>query len=174
LIYVARFVEQKNHCFLIEVLSQLPDTVTLTLVGDGPLRQRVVSWAREAGVGHRLRFTGLIPREEVYNELRSADVFVSTSVWEGLPIAVLEAMALRRPVVLSDIGPHREIAELGAEVKIVPLRVPEWRDVIEHWASLASEELARIGERNRRTVEAALSLGHMHDASSEIYQQLTP
>ena len=173
LVNVGRFVEQKNHRFLIDLLAALPTEMTLTLVGDGPLRPRVLEWAQQLGVADRVRFTGVVPREDVYRELLGGDVFVSGSLWEGLPIAVLEAMALRRPVLLSDIGPHREIAEVGDGTRVLPLDVSRWAAELNRWASDGSHELAELGDRNRKTMEDHLSLERIHRAYSRLYEQLT-
>ena len=173
LVNVGRFVEQKNHRFLIDLLAQLPEATTLTLVGDGPLRPQVLEWAQQRGVANRVRFTGVVPREEVYRELLAADVFVSGSLWEGLPIAVLEAMALRRPVLLSDIGPHREIAEVGDGTRVLPLDVAAWVAELNRWAAEGDQMLAQLGARNRRTMEDHLSLERMHRSYTRLYQQLT-
>ena len=172
LLYVARFVKQKNHRFLIELLTQLPSNVRLTLVGDGVLRQQVARWAKEAGVEDRVRFTGLVPRDAVYDEMSRADVFVSASRWEGLPVAVLEAMASRLPLIVSDIEPHREIAAVAPSMKLLPLRTDAWRDLLREWASLPRQELRRLGERNREAVVAELSLARMHERYTEIYQRI--
>ena len=174
LVNVGRFVEQKNHRFLIDLLAQLPETMTLTLIGDGPLRPRILEWAQQRGVANRVRFTGVVPREEVYRELLAADVFVSGSLWEGLPIAVLEAMALRRPVLLSDIGPHREIAEVGDGTRVLPLDVAGWVAELKQWAADGTQTLAQLGARNRRTMEDHLSLERMHRSYSRVYEELTP
>jgi glycosyltransferase involved in cell wall biosynthesis len=172
LLYVARFVKQKNHQFLIDLLTQLPSDVRLTLVGDGVLRQQVARWAREAGLEDRVQFTGLIPRDAVYDEMSRADVFVSSSRWEGLPVAALEAMASRLALVVSDIEPHREIAEAAPSVKLLPLRMDAWRDLLREWASLPRHELRRLGERNRQAVVAELSLARMHERYTEIYRRI--
>jgi glycosyltransferase involved in cell wall biosynthesis len=172
LLYVARFVKQKNHRFLIDLLAQLPANVTLTLVGEGVLRQQVARWVGDARLTDRVRFTGLIPREAVYEEMTRADVFVSTSRWEGLPVALLEAMAARLPLIASDIEPHREIASVAPSVKLLPFRLEMWRDVLADWASLPKQELKRTGERNREAVAAELSLARMHERYTEIYQRI--
>ena len=173
LVNVGRFVEQKNHRFLIDLLAQLPDTMTLTLVGDGPLRPQVLEWAQQRGIANRVRFTGVVPREDVYRELLAADVFVSGSLWEGLPIAVLEAMALRRPVLLSDIGPHREIAEVGDGTRVLPLEVGSWAAELKRWAADRTQILAQLGARNRTTMEDHLSLERMHRSYTRVYEELT-
>ena len=173
LVNVGRFVAQKNHRFLIDLLAQLPETMTLTLVGDGPLRPQVREWAQQRGVAGRIRFTGVIPREDVYRELLAADAFVSGSLWEGLPIAVLEAMALRRPVLLSDIGPHREIAEVGDGARVLPLEVGRWAAELQRWAADGTQTLAQLGARNRRTMEDHLSLARMHRSYTQVYEELT-
>ena len=68
----------------------------------------------------RVTMTGLIPRDEVFLRCASADVLVSTSHGEGLPVAVIEAMAAGCPVILSDIPPHRELMD-GED--FVPLEI---------------------------------------------------
>ena len=84
-----------------------PDLV-LVFVGAGELE---AACRREAGGDARIRFEG--QAEEVSNYLRAADFLVSASRSEGLPNAVLEAMACGLRVVLSDIGPHRELLQLA-------------------------------------------------------------
>jgi glycosyltransferase involved in cell wall biosynthesis len=172
LISVGRFVEAKNHRFLIDLLSQLPENITLTLVGDGPLRQQVAGWVSDARLSHRVRLTGLLPREEVYNELRQADVLVSSSLWEGLPIAALEAMTVGLPVILSDIQPHGEIKEVVPDAEVLPLRLHEWRELLQRWSFLPRDELTRIGEQNREAVVSGLSLARMHERYTEVYRHL--
>jgi glycosyltransferase involved in cell wall biosynthesis len=172
LLCVARFVRQKNHRFLIQLLSELPAGFTLVLVGEGVLRQQVLRWAKEAGVEERVIFTGLIPRDAVYDEMSRADVFVSTSCWEGLPVAALEAMATKLPLVVSDIAPHQEIAAMAPSVKLLPLQIDAWRELLSQWACLPRQELRRIGERNREAVAAQLSLDRMHARYTEIYRSI--
>lgn len=172
LISVGRFVEPKNHRFLIELLSQLPGHVTLTLVGEGPLRRQVAAWVSDAGLASRVRFTGLIPREEVYEEMLHADVLVSSSLWEGLPIAALEAMTVGLPVILSDIESHREIAEVASRAEVLPLGLRDWRELLNRWSTMPRAELTRIGEQNREAVVAELSLARMHERYTEVYRCL--
>jgi glycosyltransferase involved in cell wall biosynthesis len=172
LVNVGRFVEQKYPRFLIELLARLPRPFSLTLVGDGPLRPSAEALARQLGVEDRVRFTGVIPREEVYRELLEGDLFISGSRWEGLPIAVLEAMALSRPVLLSDIPSHREIAELGGAVPVLPHDLDAWVRALGEIAALPPAARAAQGAANRRLVESALSLERMHQAYTELYQRL--
>lgn len=171
LINVGKFTRQKGHDFLLDVVSRLPDT-GLTLVGDGPERARIEARVRDEGLGARVRFTGLVPRETVYAELLAADLFVSPALWEGLPIAVLEAMALGRPVLLSDIPPHAEIRREAAELELLPFDAEQWVGAIERYAGRAPESLMSEGRANRRTVEGAFTLARMHDRYSEIYDRL--
>lgn len=171
LINVGKFTEQKGHDFLLDVVRRLPD-VGLTLVGDGSLRRRIETRVKEEGLGDRVRFTGLVPRETVYAELLAADLFVSPALWEGLPIAVLEAMALGRPVLLSDIQPHMEIQREGPELPLLPFDPAAWTEAIERRAGRSAESLRAEGEANRRTVEGAFTLARMHEGYSEVYDML--
>ncbi|MFH1724056.1 MAG: glycosyltransferase [Elusimicrobiota bacterium] len=82
-------------------------------IGDGELRPQVDKMARDQGLGERFSVTGWLPQPEAVERLRGADLFVHYSRWEGLPNAVLEAMALGLPVIVSDIPGNRELVRPG-------------------------------------------------------------
>ena len=93
---------------------------SLAFIGEGGLRGSLNKYIEASGVDDRITLTGLIDRDAVFTRCAQADLFVSASYGEGLPVAVLEAMAARCPVVLSDIPPHREIAEGVDFIPLVP------------------------------------------------------
>jgi glycosyltransferase involved in cell wall biosynthesis len=97
----ARLHEQKGHAFLLQAAAQVPNA-TFVLAGDGPLRAELEARAHELGVAERCVFLG--NRTDVTELLAAADLFVLPSLYEGLPVSVLEAMAARRPVVATAIG----------------------------------------------------------------------
>jgi len=172
LINVGKFTEQKGHAFLLDVLKLLPD-VELVLVGEGGLRPAIRARVERDNLVGRVRFTGLVPRERVYAELLEADLFVSPALWEGLPIAVLEAMALAKPVLLSDIAPHREIRREQPDLPLVDFNPEAWAGAIRSLLGLGSEGLARVGASHRATVERAFTLARMHERYTDVYESLT-
>lgn len=93
----------------------------LLFVGDGTLRAPLETSVRDLGLQSYVSFTGIVARAEVYRILDRADVFVSTSGGEGLPVALLEAMGCGCPAVASDIAPHREITRVAPELALVPV-----------------------------------------------------
>ncbi len=105
--------EVKGQAVAIEACRRLVDAgvdVRATLVGDGPDRDRLVALAAERGLADRVRITGRVPRPEVRAVLEGADVLVAPSVptangrREGIPVAILEAMAVGVPVVASRLS----------------------------------------------------------------------
>lgn len=102
--HVGRFEAQKNHTFLLRVaaeyLRMAPETIFL-LVGDGPLRKDIEREARELGIERQICFAGV--RKDVPALMRGVmDVFVLPSLFEGLPLVLLEAQAAGLPCLLSD------------------------------------------------------------------------
>ncbi len=102
--HVGGFREPKNHRFLIEIAAQAlrqNPKVRLLLVGDGPLRPAIQEQVQGLGLEHQVIFTGYYPDSRI--PLRDVfDVFLFPSLWEGLPLAVVEAQAAGVPCVLSD------------------------------------------------------------------------
>lgn len=114
LITVGRLVELKGHKQLLSAVSILaseyPD-LRVSIVGDGPLRGSLQQQAGLLGLGDRVSFAGSVG--DVPARLGGSDIYVSTSHYEGMPMAVLEAMAWGVPVVASDVPGNRSVVEDG-------------------------------------------------------------
>lgn len=114
---LGRLEAQKGYDVLVRALPALPG-VAAVLVGDGSERVALERLAGELGVSDRLRITGWL--EEGRAELAAFDVFVLPSRYEGLPLAVLEAMLAGVPVVASDVGSVRDAIRDGHTGLLVP------------------------------------------------------
>jgi glycosyltransferase involved in cell wall biosynthesis len=172
---ISRLVDVKNPFSVLAAFRQSADpTGRLVYMGDGPLRHALIAQSKEADPEDRIEFTGLIPRARVFERLLSADLFISASRGEGLPVAVLEAMACRCPVLLSDIPPHREIAE---GVDFIPLIQPDdvagFARAIKKFREMTVSERTAIGQKCRKLVEERFSLPAMLAGYAEIYAQMT-
>jgi glycosyltransferase involved in cell wall biosynthesis len=113
---IGRLVPIKNHSVVLNALSHAIDGLEnvddlFVLIGEGKLKENLLKKIKKLQLEKQVKMTGLISRDEVYQYLSQADIFISASWGEGLPVGVLEAMACGVPVILSDIPPHREIAE---------------------------------------------------------------
>jgi len=114
---VARLSPQKGLDVLVDAAAQVPDAA-FVVAGGGPERAVLEARARDRGVAARVTFLG--PREDVPALLAACDVFVLPSLFEGLPLSVLEAMAAERPVVASRIGGTGEAVVDGCTGRLVP------------------------------------------------------
>src|SRR5690606_5424467 len=105
LLFVGRLAPQKRCDVLIDALGQLKHLhFRLDIVGDGPDRAQLEAEVDAAGIADRVTFSGWVPREHIGEHFRSAGVFVLPSHVEGMPNAVLEAMAHGLPVVATDVA----------------------------------------------------------------------
>ncbi len=142
-------------------------------LGDGILRPSLTQRITSLGLQEQAILTGMIPRDKVFEYFSKSDVFVSASRGEGLPVAVLEAMACYRPVILSDIAPHREIVK---DVDFIPLIQPDdatgFAHAIKKYQEMSPSERTKIGEKCRRIVEERFSLPAMHAGYNAIYARI--
>ncbi len=115
---VGNFTAKKNHRMLLEAVAQLSAAPRVVLVGIGPLRDELEAHARELGLVDRVQFTGL--RDDVYDLLPAFDVFALSSDFEGLPIALLEAMASGIACVATAVGGIPEVVTDGDDGLLVP------------------------------------------------------
>ena len=106
---VARFSEQKDQPTLIKAIKELPENVHLLLIGEGTLKQKNENLAKEIGVSDKVHFLGF--RNDVERILKTVDIVVLSSNWEGFGLAAAEGMAAGKPVIASKVEGLREIVD---------------------------------------------------------------
>lgn len=102
MLFVGRFVPVKCIHILIHAMVRLPEEVTLSIVGDGPLRSKLENLSDELNVAKRINFVGWVAQQETYNYYQEAGVFVFPSPRDGGPGVVLDAMASGLPVLVAN------------------------------------------------------------------------
>lgn len=121
IVIVGRLVREKNVHLAIESVAALRPRwprVRLVVVGDGPFRAELERRVRELGAADAVEFTGFLA--DVRPTLASADAFVMPSESEGMPMAILEAMAARVPIVASAVGSIPDVVRPEREAVLVP------------------------------------------------------
>jgi glycosyltransferase involved in cell wall biosynthesis len=164
----ARFDEVKRLDLLLRAVARVTPPATVALIGGGPEEARLRAVAAEVGLGDRARFAGEVA--DAARLFKAFDVLAATSRKEGLPLAVVEAMALGLPVVATDIPAHREVlgpASYGlveASVGAVAARLT---------AVLADPALGeRLGAENRTRARSEFDARDMLAAVEGVYREL--
>jgi len=116
-IAVGRLAPQKRHDLAVHAVAQVPDAA-LVVLGEGPLRPNLEGLARELGVAQRVRFPGEHPSPRAL--LAVADAVLHPSDWEGMPLAVVEAMSVALPIVATAVPGTRELLRDGVDGLLVP------------------------------------------------------
>jgi len=166
---VARLDPVKRLDVLLQALTALPDVHAL-LVGDGPERARLLALSERLDLTERVHMVG--QQQDVWPWLRASDIFVLSSDWEGMPNALLEAMAVELPVVATAVGGTPEVVEDGVTGLLVPPRDPI--ALAKAIAQLLSDPDLRhhMGQAGRERVLQHFSVEHMVERTQDLYQQL--
>lgn len=164
---------QKDHATLLRamplVLDQRPDAM-LVIAGEGELKQELAELADELGVSANVRFLGY--RSDVNDLLAQFDMFVLPSLYEGLPLCILEAMAAAAPVVATNADGTNEVVRHGETGLLVPVQDPH---------ALAQGMLAMLedkprakamGQAARELIRMEYNLENMIKQYEEFYMQV--
>jgi colanic acid/amylovoran biosynthesis glycosyltransferase len=150
LICVGRLCEAKGQLLLIEAAALLADkgvTFELVLAGDGPMRKEIEELVQKCGLGERVRITGWISGSQVREEILAARALVLPSFAEGLPVVIMEAMALRRPVLSTYVAGIPELVRHGQEGWLFPAgAVVELAQAMEACLASSVDDLRRLGD----------------------------
>lgn len=135
IVCVARLSAEKGHLGLLEAIAPLD--CTLTLVGDGPMLAQIEAAVARLGLTGRVRFAGRLDEAATLAAIARADLLVLPSFMEGLPIVLMEAMALGVPVIGSRVAGVPELIEDGREGLL--FRPGDWADLRRVVARLVEE-----------------------------------
>jgi glycosyltransferase involved in cell wall biosynthesis len=156
LVCVGRLCEQKGQLLLIEAVYRLARKgieVELALVGDGEMRAEVEALVARYGLGPSVRITGWISSRHVREEILAARALVLPSFAEGLPVVLMEAMALRRPVLTTYVGGIPELVTPGENGWLFPAGDTDALvAAVEDCLSRSDDELHAMGEAARARV----------------------
>jgi glycosyltransferase involved in cell wall biosynthesis len=166
---VASFTPVKRHVDLLAafaLVAKSHPTARLLLVGDGPLRNAVVSQIAQLGLGESVALLG--PRSDVDQILPALDVFVLSSNTEGLSNAILEAQACGLPVVATAVGGNPDLVHVGKTGWLVPPELPA------ELARALSEAIAQAqtGREFGANARAHVLREHSVDAMALAYEHL--
>jgi colanic acid/amylovoran biosynthesis glycosyltransferase len=123
LVCVGRLAPEKGQLLLLEAMRRITAKgmqVNLVLAGDGPLRSEIEAVSRQLGLERQVRVTGWISGQDVQKEILAAQALIVPSFAEGLPVVIMEAMALRRPVLASYVGGIPELVSPGKHGWLFP------------------------------------------------------
>ncbi|WP_437882630.1 glycosyltransferase [Pseudomonas sp. LRF_L74] len=168
---IGRLVPVKGHIHLIRAFAELQDSAAyLAIIGEGRARPELEAVIAEAGLSGRVHLLGA--RDDALQYLKAFDVFVMPSLSEGLPLALLEGMSARLPVVGSDIPSLKPILEdcggrlfPSANATVLAQRL---REVL----SLSEEQRREEGERAYRYLRQAHDIGDFRRQYRQAIEQL--
>jgi glycosyltransferase involved in cell wall biosynthesis len=121
-----RLSEQKGFTYLIEaaaLLRKKRDDLVFIVSGEGKLESELKKQTKNAGIDNSFFFTGFCA--DIFPSLKGCDLFVLASLFEGMPNVVMEAMAMKKPVIATDVNGARELMVEGKTGLIVPPGNPE-------------------------------------------------
>jgi len=174
LICVGRLAAEKGQLLLIEAAARLARKgmrFELVLVGDGPMRGQLGELILKYGLADRIRITGWISSSAVREEMLAARALVQPSLAEGLPVVIMEAMTLRRPVVATFIAGIPELVRDGETGWLIPAAtVDELANAMEDCLSKTPEELQRLGENAYRRAIASHSIDAQAAHLAELFR----
>jgi glycosyltransferase involved in cell wall biosynthesis len=172
---IGRLAPQKRQDRFLKAVRYLVDSgydLVAVLTGEGPLRAELEGLAARLQLQDRIFFLGA--RQDIPELLAWFDIFVLPSDWEGFPNVILEAMAMGRPVVATDVGGVAELVLRGKTGLLLDADEP----------SLLAEAIKKLidnpnlaqqmGEAGRRRAEEKFSLGRMVEQTTGLYQDLLP
>lgn len=156
LVCVGRLCEQKGQLLLLGAMKMLADRgvdFELVLAGDGEMRTEIEQLIEKYQLASRVRITGWISSDQVRKEILAARALVLPSFAEGLPVVIMEAMSLRRPVLTTYVAGIPELVKHGKSGLLFEAgSVEALADAIQNLLSMPSPALVKMGEAARMQV----------------------
>ena len=171
---IGRLMPQKDHRNFVDaaaiVARQMPD-VRFLIVGDGPLKADIAGRIADVGPARdRIILTGEIT--EMAQLLSAVDVQAISSAWEGLPMTLLEGMAMEKPVVTTDVGGIADVVEDGHNGRLVPAKDPQALAAALLDVLRDADRARKLGRAARQTIAATYGSDVMRNRLFAIYDRV--
>ncbi len=172
---VGRLTVQKGHTYLLDAIAALAPRhphIHFVFAGDGPLRAELEDKARNLRISDRVTFLGI--RADVEELLFASDIFVQPSLWEGLSIALLEALMAGLPVVATRVEGVVDVVENGESALLVPPKDPQ--SLADALGTLLNDGglRARLSTQGKMRVKDRYSIETMCTSYEKLIQLLLP
>lgn len=170
-INVARFMYQKNHSMLINAYKELAeqaDDTELWLVGKGQLLDEIRQQAERLHIASKVRFLG--ERTDVLELLNRADVFILPSLYEGMPMTIIEAMGTGLPIIATNVGGIPTMIEHDVDGYLVECDEEELVAAMKKMCS--SKERERMGKKAAEIATQRFSVKSMTEGYCQLYNEL--
>jgi glycosyltransferase involved in cell wall biosynthesis len=170
LVHVGRLAPLKDHATLLQAVAlthKRHSDVQLWIVGGGPLEVSLRKLTDELGLSECVTFFG--EQADVSPFLLAADLFVSSSITEGLPVSLLEAMSVGLPAVVTDVGGMGEIARLSSSITLVPSSDPDSMATALCNAAVGRQKLPKLGQLASNCYEQYFRPERMYEDYMSLY-----
>lgn len=170
---IARYSKQKGQIFLLEAIRELINQgykFNLLLIGEGEERSNLEKYISENDLSKRVKLTG--NREDIANIINELDFFVLPSVYEGLPVSILEIMSQGKIIIATDVGGNKEVISDGQNGYLI--KSGDTKMLIETLKYVYNNlgNLSDMEERARREIRENFSLRSMIENHIEYYNNL--
>jgi len=174
-LYIGRLIFYKNVDKLIkafELISKLNSKGELIIIGDGPMKPILQGLVKKLNLVNRVHFLGRVSHEKKVKYLSCATALALPSIYEGFGIVILEAWALKKPVIVANVSPLNEIVEHGRDGLVAdPYNPEEWSKYIK--LLLEDKDLARkMGENGYKKLVSNYTIEKTVDKLEYLYEQI--
>lgn len=153
IITVGRFVKQKDYRTAIKAIASLnsQQKVRFIIIGYGELEPQIRKWVREEGIENITEI--MINPNNIPTILRDADIYISSSLFEGMSNAIMEAMNADLPIICTDVGDNNKLVVEGENGYICP--VGNWKELADRTRYLVLHERTRVafGRKSKEILE---------------------
>jgi glycosyltransferase involved in cell wall biosynthesis len=151
-----------------EILNDLPNAHFI-IVGDGPLKSLLIQKRKELGLEERIHFAGL--QTEVRPYIAAFDIYMMSSIFEGLPIALLETMSSGCPVITTDAGGVKEVITQEVNGLLCDVDEPERLKDFAIQLANSAEKRKKLAAEGRRRIEQSFSMHTMVMQLERLYEE---
>jgi len=175
LICVGRLSPEKGHLGMLRVMQRLRNcgiNFSLTLVGDGPTRDVIEDLVDRLGLRNRVFFAGFLTENETLSAIATSDILILPSFMEGLPVVLIEALALGKPVISSRVAGIPELIEHGKSgMLFTPSNSNELEKVLAEL--LQNRDVwTQMGQMGRARVETEFDITHIARRLQEMFTEV--